>query len=374
MSLFVSCRHCEGTRRGVELPEVELKRSERTKDDLKDPRVKERMDPVDYDLNITNTTIQNLDYNYTSIYDECNGISSYQVDILMKLTITLYSIIFILGIIGNGLVIWIAGFRMKTISSVWFLHLAIADFLFCLSFPLHIARWAFLAAFVSSMELHFLSIIMFDINMSASVLFLTAMSVDRWVSVMWPFWAKIHRTQKLVRITAGIIWAMSFVCTIFFSYNILFYFGYFNNPVHSPEQIRLVIMFVIPFLIIFTSYVSIFLKIRKSNRPQRSQRPYRIITAVILCFFICWAPYHIWLITFDNFIGIINYSILDIIATGLAYLNSCINPFLYGFMGQDFRHNFLKSIPFRLEKALSELPDDPCREPEDGEPAPSAHV
>ncbi|XP_071968978.1 formyl peptide receptor 2-like [Engystomops pustulosus] len=296
---------------------------------------------------------------------------------LQNLVIPLYSIIFILGIIGNGLVIWIAGFRMKkTISSVWFLNLAIADFLCCASIPMHFAQWADddMCKSVLSGIFCMLGTILFQLNKITSVLLLTAMSVDRWVSVMWPFWAKIHRTQKRVRITAGIIWVMSLLWNVlmFFLMFLFFQFLDYNKAELVFFLISLVIMFVIPFLIIVTSYVSIFLKLRKSKRPQRSQRPYRMITAVILGFFICWAPYYIWpLIVF-----LLEHRVYEVEAINslFAYLNSCINPIIYVFIGQDFRHNFLRSIPFRVERAISEHPDAPCREGEDGDPAPRADI
>ncbi|KAM3921607.1 chemerin-like receptor 1 [Leptodactylus fuscus] len=322
------------------------------------------MDPVDYYPTLPETT---LDYNYLSDH--------YYDGILQKISVILYGIIFVLGIIGNGLVIWIAGFRMKkTISAVWFLNLAIADFLCCASLPLLIAEQFDFLKNLSTDPFCISSIILFSLNTSASVLLLTAMSIDRCVSVMWPLWAKVHMTRRLVRITAGVIWGLSspFVGLV------LYMNGWcktYNNSILHMAKIRkkfwpfmFLMLFVIPFLIILTSYLIIFLKLRKSNRPQRSQRPYRIITAVILCFFICCCPYYLWaLIPLYDEAGNNVSSTINIIVNNLAVLNSCINPIIYVFMGKDFRQGFLRSIPARLKRALSDSPDDLSREPEDCE-------
>ncbi|KAM3921615.1 formyl peptide receptor 2-like [Leptodactylus fuscus] len=322
---------------------------------------------ADYNPTLPNTALD--DYNW-SFYKDYEGRNTtyydYYEKTFQKISVTLFSIVFVLGIIGNGLVIWIAGFRMKkTISAMWFLNLAIADFLFCMSLFLVVGLKAELFSYFPYHVICTLIIILFNLNMSASVLLLTAMSIDRCVSVMWPFWAKVHRTRRLVRITAGGIWVVCFFMAGFEYYSREWCTNlqnYSNNIYISKiiGWIRLVIMFGIPFLIILTSYVIIFLKLRKSNRPQR---PYRIITAVILCFFICWSPFHIWTLTrmyYDT-----NYILsltMYIVIINLAYLNSCLNPIIYVFMGQDFRQGFLRSIPARLERALTDQPDDLCRE------------
>ncbi|XP_073408696.1 N-formyl peptide receptor 3-like [Dendrobates tinctorius] len=305
--------------------------------------------------------------------------TKYYEYILQKASITLYSVVFALGIIGNGLVIWIAGFRMKnTISAVWFLHLAIADFLCCSSLPLRIAEWA--ALFSDDLPdpaYCIVNMFLFNVNMSASVLLLTAMSIDRWVSVMWPFWAKVHRSCTLVRISAAIIWGLSVTVAgaLYYVYRyhvgslaewcVLYYYHIspYNRELDETMQwIRLVIMCVIPFLIIVTSYVTIFYKLRKSKRSQRSQRSSRIITAVISCFFICWFPYYIWLKMFWLYGDyIISYTV-HTITTSLACLNSCLNPIIYVFLTADFQHGFLRSIPSRLERALGDPPNDLCGE------------
>ncbi|KAM3923171.1 C3a anaphylatoxin chemotactic receptor-like [Leptodactylus fuscus] len=335
------------------------------------------MSPV-YDMTSSNTTVD-IDNRTSYKEHDAGGQDHYIYDqsVLQKISVTLYSIIFVLGIIGNGLVIWIAGFRMKkTISAVWFLHLAIADFLCCSSLPLLIALNLHILPDTPNVNLFcILIIILFTTNMCTSIYLLTAMSIDRCVSVMWPFWAKVHRTRRLVRITAGVIWGLSLLGAGLVGYSNRWCLISRNEDEdrhkqqlkHNIQLVGLVIMFVIPFLIILTSYVIIFLKLRESKRPQRSQRPYRIITAVILGFFLCWFPIYIWPLTPSSNLRNSQRITIDIIVTNLAYLNSCINPIIYVFMGQNFRSNFLRSIPARVQGALNEEPEDLRREPENVE-------
>ncbi|KAM3921619.1 C5a anaphylatoxin chemotactic receptor 1-like [Leptodactylus fuscus] len=248
------------------------------------------MVPADSVLTLLNITEDDYNWSYYTEYEPRDTTYDYYENILEKISLTLKIIIFVLGIIGNGLVIWIAGFRMKkTISAVWFLHLAIADFLFCAGLSLNVALELQIFLFTPKVDLFcLLYIIMFTLNMSASILLLTAMSIDRCVSVMWPFWAKVHRTRRLVRITAGGIWGLSLLITslIYYIHRWCLISGDYIDSLfrrslsENIDLIRLVIMFVIPFLIILTSYLIIFLRLRKSKRPQRSQRLYRIITAV----------------------------------------------------------------------------------------------
>ncbi|KAG8537127.1 hypothetical protein GDO81_025030 [Engystomops pustulosus] len=278
--------------------------------------------------------------------------------ILQKTKFTLFSVILIFGIIENGLVIWIAGFRMKkTINAVWFLNLAITDFLCCTTIPLHIVWDTELIHWRSRYIFEVVMTVSLVIAMSASVLLLTAMSIDRWVSVMLPFWAKVHRTHKLAKIIAGVIWMFCLVVTGVVCSFVVKYVGQITSIeiMDIVDLVRLVVLFVIPFLIISTCYVTIFFKIRKSKRLQRSQRPYRIITAVILCFFICWAPYYTWPFIFRDIYYDDRY-IIKIVMYSLVFLNSCINPIIYVFMDQDFRDGFLTSIPFRLKTDLREQP------------------
>ncbi|XP_013768390.1 chemokine-like receptor 1 [Pundamilia nyererei] len=158
---------------------------------------------------------------------------------LNTMSIVVYSLAFVLGVLGNGVVIWVTGFKMKkTVNTVWFLNLAVADFLFTI----------------------------------------------------------IHRLR------------------------------------------------------------------RNRTLANQSSRPFKIIAAIIITFFLCWAPFHIMgLIEMANYMPEYSSEILDDItiiglpiATSMAFLNSCLNPLLYVFMGQDFKDKVRKSILIVLESAFQE--------------------
>ncbi|KAG8545692.1 hypothetical protein GDO81_020495 [Engystomops pustulosus] len=127
------------------------------------------MDPADSEMS-SPTTPGYLDYYDPFYFEDYRTKDRSYTKAVLEMPITLYGIIFFLGIIGNGLVIWIAGFRMKkTISAVWFLNLAIADFLCCFSLSLRIAPWTYNISFPSvSSYICLVNFILFNLNMSAS--------------------------------------------------------------------------------------------------------------------------------------------------------------------------------------------------------------
>ncbi|KYO22209.1 hypothetical protein Y1Q_0024403 [Alligator mississippiensis] len=83
------------------------------------------------------------------------------------------------------------------------------------------------------------------------------------------------------------------------------------------------------------------------------------MVAVVGCFFLSWCPYHIF--SFLELAGAMGAPGLDAVllvgvplASGLAYLNSCLNPVLYVFVGRDFRDRLWRSVLQAVESAFSE--------------------
>ena len=102
-------------------------------------------------------------------------------DQIWIMSAVIVSVVCVLGVVGNGVVIWVTAFRMKrTVSTVWYLNLAVADFLVTASLPLQITkyalvRWPF-GWFMCKMDGVF-----FHMNMYSSIYTLVVISVDRCV-------------------------------------------------------------------------------------------------------------------------------------------------------------------------------------------------
>ncbi|XP_009076182.1 PREDICTED: C3a anaphylatoxin chemotactic receptor-like [Acanthisitta chloris] len=323
-------------------------------------------------------------------------------------SIAIFIIVFITGVPGNGLVIWVAGLKMKrSVNTVWFLNLAVADVMCCLSLPfsiIHLAlheHWPygwFLCKVIPS-------VIIF--TMFASVFLLTTISIDRCLLVMKPVWCQNHRTVKFVSLICSGIWILAFIfcCPVFYYRDTNTYDGkaecgynfgddevqdYIEEPVnellgeYSPlaynsndswgdiyegddsvplalvvtNITRAVFGFVLPFGIMAVCYALIAARTRANQFHKPRNRMLRTIMLVVAVFFICWAPYHVvGILSLVPSLGTgLRESLIlwDHLSTALAYANSCINPLLYVFVGRDFRAKARLSVQGILEGAFSE--------------------
>lgn len=326
-------------------------------------------------------------------------------------SIAIFIIVFIIGIPGNGLVIWVAGLKMKrSVTTVWFLNLAVADIICCLSLPFFIVHLAlhehwpygwFLCKVIPS-------VIIF--TMFASVFLLVAISIDRCLLVMKPVWCQNHRTVKFMLLICGGIWILAFIfcCPVFYYRETSTYDGktecgynfgvddYIDDPVNASVNVslnelweeystyndsdlwgntdegndsvplalvvinitRVVFGFVLPFGIMAVCYTLIVFRTRANQFHKPHSRMLRTIVFVVAAFCICWAPYHvvgILSIVPSLGTGLMESLILwDHLSTALAYANSCINPPLYVFVGRDFRAKVRQSVQRIFEGAFSE--------------------
>ncbi|XP_073457998.1 chemerin-like receptor 1 [Aquarana catesbeiana] len=278
------------------------------------------------------------------------------------------SVISLLGIAGNSLVIWFVAFKMKkTVNSVWFSSLAFADFTFCLLLPLLVSYVALGSHWPFGTFICKLGLFAAYLNMCASVLQLTVISIDRCISVVFPVWCQNHRTVRLAMKVALAVWIVSILLNIPYLINthaddsdenvVTCYKEY--SMQRAQVIIRFIVLFVIPFTIIIFCYTVIFLRIQR-NRRLTSTKPFKVIAAVIISFFICWLPGHVFSLlrsygsdTWNHNFRLVIY-IGQLLSTLLAFSNSCVNPLLYVFIGKDLKEKFWIAIKSAFERAFTE--------------------
>ncbi|XP_066510868.1 chemerin-like receptor 1 [Hoplias malabaricus] len=268
----------------------------------------------------------------------------------------------ILGIAGNGVVIWITGFKMKkSVISTLYLSLAISDLIFCCTLPFGVAHkikneWVF-----GSFMCEFRYFIKY-FNMYSSIFILVIISLDRCVIVMFPVWVQNKRSIR--KATLAVI--LSCVLSALLSIPMAIFRdiqdertkqclrNYRNDQNRTGTVIsRFIFGFVIPFLIIVICYVVIVQKL-KANQMGKFKRPFKTMTLVIAAFLICWLPYHTFaLLQLKYKHSKMFVNIGKVLGITLANANSCMNPFLYAFMGKDFKKQCY-AILSKIENAIQE--------------------
>lgn len=275
-------------------------------------------------------------------------------------------VIFLLGFCGNALVIWISGFKMKkTVNTTWYLSLAISDFIFCAFLPFSIINMVMEEWIFGLFMCKFASSVMF-LNMFSSIFLLVVISIDRFVSVVFPVWAQNHRTVKKASVIVCLSWLLAItlsVPSVIFR-DVSTHLGRticFNNYTHNQHSHKIVAVsrllagFVVPFIVIIICYSIIILKLQ-TNRMTKSSKPFKVMTALVAAFFICWLPYHVFVLlelNHENY----DHSILTTglkVGTSMAAANSFLNPVLYVFMGNDFKRKFKSSVLSKMENAMAD--------------------
>ncbi|XP_052025214.1 formyl peptide receptor-related sequence 3-like [Apodemus sylvaticus] len=299
--------------------------------------------------------------------------------VLWILSVIVLSITFVLGVLGNGLVILVAGFRMAhTVTTICYLKLALGDFSFMATLPLHIISMVMKGKWLFGWFLCKLVHSIVHINLFVSVFLITLIAMDRCTCVLHPVWAQNHRTVSLARKVVVGAWILSLLLTLphfLFLTTVRDPRGEvhctcnFESVVAKPEEqlkvsitvstatgiISFIIGFSLPMSFIAICYGLMAAKIcRKGFR--NSSRPLRVLTAVAISFFMCWFPFQLIILLGNIWNKETPNSIHMLVnpASTLASFNSCLNPILYVFLGQEFREKLIHSLSASLERALRE--------------------
>ncbi|XP_031443127.1 cysteinyl leukotriene receptor 1-like [Clupea harengus] len=301
---------------------------------------------------------------------------------------TAYSIITVFGLVGNGFALFVLlrTFRQRSAFHIYMLNLALSD-LFCVSvLPLRVIYYVNKGQWNHGDFLCRISSYTLYVNLYCSVFFMTAMSVTRFLAIVYPVQNLRLVTERKARIVCICIWV--FICTTSMPFlmqgqhvdpitnktkcfepperggnqGLPEHGGNQTLPEHSGNQglsklmalnyFSLVVGFIIPFLVIMLCYAGITRALLgRTNVSQQKQRATRIkairmIIIVTVTFLVSFTPYHIQRTLHLHFMSrrdincdeLITMQKSVVVTLCLAASNSCFDPLLYFFSGENFRH------------------------------------
>ncbi|XP_054841887.1 proto-oncogene Mas-like [Eublepharis macularius] len=257
----------------------------------------------------------------------------------------------IVGLLGNGTVIYLLGFRIKRSPfTTYILNLAVADFGFLL----------FGSLLCILMLIYKMPEIIFDIvNIPAtfmyvtSQLLLTAISIDRCVSILFPIWYRCHRPTHWSTTVCALIWVLTClppgISAILY---ILKDFAIGSGILYYP---LIVSSFLCLPLVTVSTAILLFKVSCKSQQPQRR----RLLTIILLTllFFLIFA-FPLSAINTIYYFYSPKYAILQIYGAICTYLNSFVNPVIYYMIGRKKKAQQKEILKVILQRAFKEEEED----------------
>ncbi|XP_041102205.1 proteinase-activated receptor 2-like [Polyodon spathula] len=319
--------------------------------------------------------------------DEEN-LGSYKVDDFAQYTLTsnlttvffpiVYIILFVISLPANGIALWVFLFRTKNRhpASIYMANMALADLLFVIWIPLKIAyhingnNWIYGEGLCKVMLGFFYG------NMYCSILFMTCLSVQRYWVIVSPMSHHRKNTQIAVCICIT-IWILIALSTIplyvsnqtlnitypkittchdvlpkgDLAYNM---FGYFVSMAVGA--------FLFPAVLTVTAYVlmikTLTASVTDENIGKKRRKAIMLIITVLVMYLVCFTPSNIMLVVHYSILrrnGIDKAYAFYITALCLASLNSCIDPFIYYFVSQDFRDHVKNTFLCRSNRTVERM-------------------
>uniref|UniRef100_A0A1A8RM26 Galanin receptor type 1 n=1 Tax=Nothobranchius rachovii TaxID=451742 RepID=A0A1A8RM26_9TELE len=322
---------------------------------------------------------QQVDQNQNQLVGSAKPLLGVGLDNLISLLV--FGLIFILGVLGNTLVISVMARskpgQTRSTTNIFILNLSVADLsylLFCVPFQstIYMLPTWILGAFICKF-IHFF----FTVSMLVSIFTLSAMSVDRYVAIVHARKASWIRVGRHAMLGVVLIWILS----VGMAAPVAHYQNLVEREDNSsfcwevwPDRHRRVYVmcsfvfgYLLPLALISVCYMKVLNHLRKklknvSKKSEMSKKKTALtVLVVVVVFCLSWLPHHVvhlW-VEFGSFPLNQASFVFRMVAHCLAYSNSSVNPVIYAFLSENFRNSYKQAFRCR---APSECPLNETRD------------
>ncbi|XP_064099025.1 RYamide receptor-like [Macrobrachium nipponense] len=299
----------------------------------------------------------------------CDSPPNYGFDVTIYV---MYLLILIIAITGNSIVVYVVGssIKMRTVTNYFIANLAVGDLcmaIFCLPFSflstLILKYWPFgshLCVTVNYLQ---------AVSVFVSAFTLVAISLDRYLAIIYPLRPRMTRFQAKVIISG--VWAFSLLTTlpiVIYSklmmpgVNFYRYFGrevctedWSSNPSSGAAYsvALMVLQYFLPLAVLVFTYSRIAAVVwgkthlgetpARANRVARSKKKtIKMMVTVVLVYTLCWLPFNT-LMVIRGILDIDNWPHMLYVWAffhWLAMSHTCYNPLILFWMNTKFRLGF----------------------------------
>ncbi|XP_027867939.1 C-X-C chemokine receptor type 3-like [Xiphophorus couchianus] len=313
--------------------------------------------------------LNNFNYSYDQDYEDDICDMTEYLNFANVLIPVVYSVAFVVGILGNGLLL---GVLMKS-RKVWsttdilILHRAVADILLLVTLPFWAVASASDAGWVFGTFFCKVAGSVFTMNFYCGIFLLVCISVSYLLSILPSTKEFMKKKPWVVQACCVVVWILSILLSVpdwNFLESVTDSRGNTTVCVRNYAKRDLdgtsykivarwlyhILSFLFPSVVLVLCYLCILWQLRCGTRGFQKQRTFKVIIAIMAVFFLCWTPFNITLLM--DTVEISNSSAtqcgtqtsLDraLIATSvLALIHCCLNPVLYFFLDVKYRQQLM---------------------------------
>ncbi|XP_071496266.1 prolactin-releasing peptide receptor-like [Diadema antillarum] len=279
--------------------------------------------------------------------------------------VTLYSLIFVVSLVGNFGVCYIVvrKSRMRSVTNFFLANQALSDVLMTVfNIPFVVAKQLTSLWAVGVVMCHLVDY-MGVMSVYVSTFILTIIAIDRHRVLVHPLRPRI--TMYTAVIIAISIWVLACILAVPYAvfinvvtHNLDGMTGYtciytypqdhWTTVENSVAWSTLLLQYVLPFIIIAASYVSIGRKLwstravgdtmaaQQAASARRKIRTTRLLVLAVLVFGVCWLPLHIYLIL-TRYLAHYKHASTYLSCHWFAMCSACINPVAFCFLNESLR-------------------------------------
>uniref|UniRef100_A0A4W6BN84 G-protein coupled receptors family 1 profile domain-containing protein n=1 Tax=Lates calcarifer TaxID=8187 RepID=A0A4W6BN84_LATCA len=257
--------------------------------------------------------------------------------------------------------------KLTTVTNILLLNLVFSSLIFMSSLPF-IAVYMQLSTWIFGKVMCKIVGSVYYLGFYSSVLFLTLLTFDRHLAVVYSLSASRVRNRGYALMSCAVVWLISSLACIkpMILHNTFIHFidnkTYCQEypgdlPYVNVEQLRtsgfylqLFLFLIFPLVVIIYCYTRIAITVL-SSRIVTKFKTVRLIFIIVLSFFICWTPFNIVTLLHDeggscDHLQKMGYALH--VTRNIAYIYFCFSPFLYTFVGRKFQNYFRQMLVKRF--------------------------